>query len=93
MKNTKLILVTREVTEIVSITCDLCKRTVKKDSWGTSGGDNVAESTVSLKTGSWFPEGGSGDLVKFDICPSCFRDKLIPMLAQMGATPTKSEWD
>ena len=92
MKNTKVTQGTREETDVVRITCDLCKRTIKGHSWAKSSASNVAESTVSLKTGFWFPDGGNGELVEFDICPDCFENRLVGALLQMGAEPTTTEW-
>jgi hypothetical protein len=91
MKNKKATsrVVEEEITE--SITCDICKRTFAGDVWEKKF-YTVLETQVSMKTGVSYPEGGSGEKLTFDICPTCFKEKLIPALKELGAQPTTSEW-
>ena len=46
-----------------------------------------------MKTGSNYPEGGSGEETTIDICPDCFKDKLIPWVESFGGKPTVKEWN
>ena len=77
------------------VMCDLCGAIAPSpsnyDPWEKMY--DVARPRVSLKTGSMFPEGGSGELTFFDICPECFVSKVIPALRALGATPTVESWD
>lgn len=80
--------------QIARVRCDLCARDAEQpgNPW-TKGSYDVAEVEVSYKEGDSYPEGGSGTTIKFDICPSCFKEILIPLLESKGATPRKEEWD
>lgn len=81
-----------EYNKIVSVTCDICKQEFDDDDWN-KGAYEVLETNVSMKTGYLYPEGGNGDEITFDICPYCFKNKLIPALKELGAHPTESKWD
>jgi hypothetical protein len=80
---------TREV--LVEIECDLCGNTTTQD-WRDEMYE-ATESTVSLRTGAIFPGGGSGELTTIDICPDCFKEKLIPWVRSLGGEPSVEEWD
>jgi hypothetical protein len=73
------------------VVCDICKRKFSDD-WNATG-YQVLESEVSLRAGSSYPEGGIGENIEFDICPDCFRDKLVPFLRSLGASPTVEAWN
>ena len=81
-----------ENTFLVAMTCDLCDKQTKRHDW-TTGIYEVAETTVQFKEGTNYPDGGCGTLYDVDICPGCFRDKLIPWLRSQGATVRETEWD
>jgi len=83
--------VPREITVLTEITCDLC-RTVTTTDWKESCFD-ATESEIRLETGSNWPEGGSGARITIDICPNCFKKKLIPWVKEQGGEPTIKEWD
>lgn len=48
---------------------------------------------VRLREGESYPDGGSGTEIEIDICPDCFRDKLIPWLQSQGVRTEVEEWD
>lgn len=89
----------REVKEtrnvLVGLTCDLCGYVAKHnfDNWGVHNPSEVAQTEVSLRDGIQYPENGSGDKVEIDICPKCFKTKLIPWLQSQGASIKEQEWD
>ena len=69
---------------IVSITCDICKETYRGQNWGKGG--YVEENTdVSFEYGYCFPEGRSTKKIEFDVCPKCFKEKIIPFMQTFGA--------
>lgn len=74
------------------ITCDICKKKYKGRNWEREN-YSALETEIKLTTGFAYPEGGSGEETIFDICPTCFIDKLIPMLKELEAEPTVIEWD
>jgi hypothetical protein len=77
--------------------CDLCgKIAMREKDWGGSCYDvNETEITVTVnqKKGSEYPEGGSGTAYEVDLCPDCFKDKLIPWLNSQGANLKEKDWD
>lgn len=76
-------------------TCDLCGAKQKRpdaDEWGDSSYD-VSEVTIEYRSGSSYPEGGSGTEQRFDVCPKCFKEKLVAWMESQGATITETEWD
>ena len=77
---------------LVAMTCDLCGKQGPRGRW-TEDIFRIAETTVQLKIGSSYPDGGMGDMWDVDICPDCFRDKLIPWLQSQGAAVRETEWD
>ena len=77
---------------LVAMSCDLCRKISHKENW-TTDCYQVAETTVEFREGSNYPDGGSGTLYDVDICPDCFRDKLIPWLLAEGAAVRETEWD
>jgi len=77
------------------VCCDLCGKELKFPhadcNWGNRF--DVQEVSVFYKDGANYPEGGSGTTTSFDVCPGCFENKLVPWLAEQGATPIEEEWD
>lgn len=83
-----------ERTFLVSVTCDLCGRDAlrKNGAWGTHAYD-ATEVEVSLREGESYPEGGGGTIYEIDLCPECFKERLIPWLRSEGATVEQKEWE
>jgi hypothetical protein len=84
--------------KLVSRTCDLCGRPAKTDGkWGDGGtyavDETEVEVTVRQKDGANFPSDGSGTKVVVDLCPDCFKSRLVPWLRSQGAKIEAEEWD
>lgn len=86
---------------LVKKRCDLCRREtdrigLNESSW-TNSGFHINATTILVKItqnkGTDYPEGGSGTKYDIDLCPDCFKDKLIPWLRSQGAVIEKLEWD
>jgi hypothetical protein len=78
---------------VSSVTCDICKKEYNGDFWDREP-YSALDTTVELKIGSCYPEGGSGEYFTFDICPKCFETKLIPLLKrEFNAEVTIEEFD
>lgn len=84
--------------ELEKIICDLCGSEGHpfRDSWN----GNVYEidkakvyTCVEYEKGSSYPEGGEKTTVYVDICPNCFKQKLIPWLKSQGANIQERESD
>lgn len=78
--------------------CDLCGKKTKKSNNDWSDGCyeiNETEITVVVKQkeGEVYPEGGSGTEYEIDLCPDCFKDRLIPWLNGQGANLKEKDWD
>jgi len=82
----------REEQMLDFLVCDICGR--KSDSgwgdWRTKAYD-ATEVVVKLRLGDDYPEGGSGEKWEIDICPECFREKLIPWVEAFGHTKIEAE--
>lgn len=86
--------VEREV--LVETTCDLCGAVAKSGNWESSTyevAEVEVEVTVHQKDGVSYPEGGNGTEYTADICPDCFKNKLIPWLESQGCKAKRKDWD
>jgi hypothetical protein len=84
---------------LISRTCDICGRKGKggdKREWD-AGAYAINETEILVKVyqkeGSSFPEGGSGTEYGIDLCPICFKDRLVPWLISQGANIKQEDWD
>jgi hypothetical protein len=73
----------KEYEETVERKCDLCGR-ASPFPWDVR---------VEIEEGYSFPEGGHTVTTLYDICPECFRTKLVPWLEAQGARARKKEVD
>lgn len=85
----------------VWVKCDLCgsKDPVARNDQGgaivwDSDNYHVSKTTVALEDYDSYPDGcDDGEKLHCDICPECFRTKLIPWLESQGAVIGKTEAD
>jgi len=78
------------------IQCDICGKKADKHDWSTGTYDvNETEFKILIRqrNGVNYPEGGWGTEYEADICPNCFKDKLIPWLDSQGCKVKKKQWD
>ena len=86
-----------ETKEIVShILCDLCGIVGHPGysgevEWGRDAEGDERETAVILKSGYAGGDGGHWNTASFHICPTCFRDRLVPWLESQGAKKTDDE--
>lgn len=87
--------VTREV--LTGNYCDLCgEKSFFENSWKKSHYEvNETEISVIVKQrdGNSFPEGGCGQEYRIDLCPDCFKGRLVPWLISEGANIRQEDWD
>ena len=69
-------------------TCDWCKNKIERDD-----PYDVEKVTIKHKTGDLFPEGGSGEIRSFDLCPECFSNELVEWFKRNGVEPQVEDWD
>lgn len=95
----------RETTEIASVTCDVCGKKGDRlwnapynfedeEDWDDSSTYSFECVAVRMAEGASYPEGGQAyELTRYDICPDCFKGKVMPFLAELGAQPSSEEVD
>lgn len=91
MKKYETVSRTSSIEVLKEIMCDFCGLS-SKDEWKEDRYDDI-DIDVSMKKGECFPEASFGEIISFDICPDCFKDKLIPWAKTQGAEPTIKEYD
>lgn len=80
---------------LVETTCDLCGTVASSGEWESSAwevNEVELEVTVRQKDGTSYPEGGYGTDYTVDMCPSCFKNKLIPWLKSQGCKTERKDW-
>lgn len=73
---------------IIARICDLCGFKTPCESWYDKSwdfDDTTIKITIERNTGSRYPEGGYSTNTEIDLCPECFKNKLIPWLKSQGA--------
>lgn len=85
MKTVEVPATTKQVVD--KTTCDFCGAEIRDKVY------DATEVTIEARTGTRYPEGGSGDLASFDCCLPCWKSKVVPAFAAMGANPRVVEWD
>lgn len=75
-----------------STTCDICGFKAKdENNWAKEAWERE-ETTILLEEGFYYPDGNYGEKLSVDICPNCFKTKLVPWLEAQGAKMRKKEW-
>lgn len=81
---------TNEEDVLIKETCDWCQEEIKdhlnSNSWG------VDDFTLEWKTGTAYPEGGSGQEKEVELCQKC-KNKLFELLEKKGIEVQKRDWD
>ncbi len=78
--------VTRLIVTSSKKICDKCDKEIKVYSY------DVFESTLEIKEGFQYPDGGDGTLKKLDLCQDC-SEELITTLKELGYKIQELEWD
>ncbi len=86
------------IDEKVGLQCDLCGRKSPdnydwtKDLYEVNETKLKVHVTVTQKKGEEYPEGGSGTEYEIDLCPECFKNRLVPWLKSEGAKIEEKGW-
>jgi len=84
-------------TVLAETQCDFCGKVANHGRWDHSEYSvNYTELkvTVRQKEGHSYPEGGFGTEIIVDMCPECFKDKLIPWINVNGTHKIKEkDWE
>lgn len=77
------------------IVCDFCgAETDNPGCWPPDAGCYcVNEVTIRLKTGEAYIETRRGKTLTVDMCPKCFREKLIPWFESQGTKAREEKWN
>jgi hypothetical protein len=78
----------RDDTVVDYRTCDICKKRIEEPK--TYSVDGI---TITRRTGSSFPEGGSGETLSFDVCPKCFENEVVLFFKKFGSSGDLIDWD
>ena len=73
--------------------CDICHDRFDSLNWDEpKGSDFDVDTTVECKRGysAWGDAWGEG--ISFDICPTCFKEKLVPWVESHGSKVTEWDW-
>ena len=94
MKATSRVLVPATTRERVDyIECELCKvKSTRGEDWPQNHFE-IAEIRVQLREGYYYSEGGQSTATILDICPACFKSKLVPWFEQLGGKVRSEEND
>ena len=93
MKYTETKPETIERERVVATECDLCHTKKTGDGWWGENAYDVAETQVSCRWGSNYPEGGWGSEIEVDICLKCFKQRVVPWLKEQGVAVVEKEWE
>ena len=66
--------------------CDKCNEEIKTDNY------DAFECSLIHKTGSVYPEGGSGEKQEMELCQKCAID-LVALLRENGYRVSDFDWD
>lgn len=70
------------------VVCDLCKTNIIHERYSA---DQVE---INMRKGFNYPENGSGTDTGYDVCATCFVDKIVPWFKTQGAEePTVRNWN
>lgn len=87
-------------TVLKKLICDSCKTEASRpayEDWASSGWD-VQETEIAFKSiikhkeGQSYPGVQYGEQCSVDLCPECFKAKLIPFLESIGVTVEYKEY-
>lgn len=84
------------VMRTVAVICELCKTKYKDDDWGRKYYEHLeckATLEIHLEEGTSYPEGGSFESQILDICPKCFKEKLVPWFISQGGVVRNKDVD
>lgn len=74
---------TSTYSRIDKVTCDLCGVTNSGLDWGT-GAFEKKEVTINYVFGNDYPEGDFSKIIETNVCPGCFKEKVVPALQAIG---------
>jgi len=96
MREYKLEKVSFDKKVIDKICCDLCGREGVKDGWESGYyevNETEVEVTVHQREGKAYPDGDCwGTEYIIDMCPECFKNKLVPWIISQGGILEQKDW-
>lgn len=64
----------------------------KHNEWGLGAWDE-GRTEIVMARGTFYPENSFGERCKINLCPVCFKEKLIPFLESEGAKIKMIDWN
>lgn len=77
---------------LLLVKCDICGKTSSRDNWALDDYE-INEVTVKIKQGEIYDGYGDGKEMEIDICPDCFKNKLIPFIESFGTKMEYKNWE
>ena len=80
------------------IICDVCKAETTKE-WKHHNTDefkieiSMREGFIYRMVDGYDHDEGEGTKTQIDLCPDCFKSKLIPWIESQGGVPNRKEWE
>jgi hypothetical protein len=103
MKIKKQIIIPKKKNEkVVELICDICKKNIivvnaglDNNNWATNEYENnMQKVTIKLEDGNdCLGSGGESTETEFDVCPECFKEKIMPFIESFGSKPQVTEHD
>lgn len=91
MRTTKKITIPAKEEEVLdAVFCDLCgSQKLSRRLWPNGlVHNNIYNTTVQMEDGYTTHDSGEHLVTSFDICCTCFKEKLMPWAIEQGARPT-----
>ena len=92
-----------KIVYITEIICDICGRKgitkysaypSTENAWYVKGEAFREHFTnIAMEDRTSYPDGGYATMIHFDVCPKCFKEKLIPWFESQGISYTESDKD
>lgn len=77
---------------LVKTLCDICGQEEGTEGWDEDIYEINETEPIKMRVGTSYPETSWGETYKVDICPKCFKGKLIPWLESEGCDVEWEEW-
>jgi hypothetical protein len=81
------------IRHLAELKCDVCGVIGRNGKWEKHS-YSILETEIKMVDGVGSPDGGASTETSFDICPDCFKSKLVPWFESFGARPSveKVDW-
>lgn len=78
-----------------ALVCDICGKSTKlEDNWAKDPAQQLRQVRIQLVEGEYTYTGDHSRTTGYDVCPTCWRKKIVPFMRGQGAWPRviDSQW-